>query len=45
MLDLFSGWTWEEIVRINELFFMGSMILAAVFMAGLLNISGSGENQ
>lgn len=43
LCDLFQGWSWEEIVRINELFFMGSMILAAVFMAGLLNISGAGE--
>lgn len=39
LLDLFRGWSWEEIARVNELGFMGVMTLAAVWAAGVLGIT------
>jgi hypothetical protein len=32
--DLFPGWSWDEILRMNELFLMGAMILISVFAMG-----------
>jgi hypothetical protein len=41
IFDLFQGWSWEDIVRVNELFFNSVMILTATFVCGLLNIQGN----
>lgn len=38
MLDLWQGWSWEEIARFNELCFMGALTLAGVFAAGLSGV-------
>jgi hypothetical protein len=34
MFDIFTGYSWDEILRLNELFLMGAMMLIAVFAVG-----------
>jgi hypothetical protein len=38
LLDFFSGWSWDEIVRLNESVFSAAMILVATCLAGALDI-------
>jgi hypothetical protein len=39
LLDLFNGWSWDEIVRLNEAAFSAIMILVATCVAGALDIT------
>ena len=37
MFDVFTGWSLEEILRVNELIVMGVMILGSVFAVGAVS--------
>jgi hypothetical protein len=37
MFDIFTGYSWDEILRVNELFMMGVMVLIAVAAVGAVS--------
>jgi hypothetical protein len=37
MFDVFTGYSWDEILRLNELFLMGAMMMVAVFAVGAVS--------
>jgi hypothetical protein len=37
MFDIFTGYSWDEILRLNELFLMGAMVLIAVVAVGAVS--------
>jgi hypothetical protein len=38
-LLFFGGWSWDEIVRVNESIFSAVLIMVATCLAGALNIT------
>ena len=37
MFDIFTGYSWDEILRLNELFLMGAMVLISVVAVGAVS--------